>query len=140
VAVSRQRGQVTFLGVGLALLLLGTGGFAVDLWRVLLARRALAEAADSAAAAGANAVDRNHYRRTGEVRLAPDLAVAVVLASLAAQPDLPAISGPPRVEAGTDRVTVELWGEVELTLLRLFARGEPVTVRVTAEAVPIRGP
>jgi Flp pilus assembly protein TadG len=136
-----QRGQVTFLGVGLAIGLLMVGGFSVDLWRVLSARRELAEVADAAAAAGANGLDLGHYRRTGELRLDPGLAVALAGENLRQQ----ALDGdrPPRVtrlDADTARVVVELEGEVPLTLLRLFTVGEPITVTVAAEAVPVRGP
>ena len=135
-----QRGQVTFLGIGLAIGLLMVGGISVDLWRVLTARRALAEVADAAAAAGANAVDVAHYRRSGQLRLDPELAVALAEWSLAGQvhPD-----GRPTVtllDADTDQVTVALERDVELSLLRMFLLDEPIRVGVAAEAVPVRGP
>jgi hypothetical protein len=137
---ARQRGQVTFLGVGLAVGLLVLGAVSADLWRVLTARRALAETADAAAAAGANAVDVPHYRLTGEVRLDPGRAVAFAADNLARQhhPGNPPVVT--RLDAGPTRVVVGLADEVPLTLLRLFTREGPIAISVVAEAVPVRGP
>lgn len=136
----REAGQVTYLGLGLAVGLLVVGGFSIDLWRVLTVRRSLAEAADASAAAGANAIDLDRYRTTGELRLDPGLAVAWAEEALAAQADLDALRGVSRLEADAEHVAIELEGEVELTLLRIFTLGEPVALAVSAEAVPVRGP
>lgn len=130
---------MTFLGAGLAVCLLVVGGFAVDLWRVLVERRHWADVADAAAAAGANGVDVDHYRSTGEVRLDPEQAVALAAQSLAGQPDRDGLRGAPRVAADDTTVVVELDAEVDLTLLRLVALAGPVTVTVSASAVPVRG-
>jgi Flp pilus assembly protein TadG len=136
-----ERGQATFLGVGLAVALLAVGGLSVDLWRVLIARRALAEAADAAAAAGANAVDAAHYRRTGEIRLEPDGATALAAETLAAAgPALVELAPSARVDADTASVFVAVEGEVRLTLLRLVSTDPTITVSVRARAVPVRGP
>lgn len=135
-----QRGQVTFLGVGLALALLVVGGFSIDLWRVLATRRALADVADAAAAAGANGLDLPHYRTTGQLRLDPALAVALAADNLDGQERLEARRGAPRIHAEPASVRVELDGEVELTLLRLLTLAEPVALTVSADAVPVRGP
>lgn len=136
----REAGQVTYLGLGLAVGLLVVGGFSIDLWRVLTVRRSLAEAADASAAAGANAIDLDRYRTTGELRLDPELAVAWAEETLAAQADLDALRDVSRLEADAEHVAIELEGEVELTLLRIFTLGEPVALAVSAEAVPVRGP
>lgn len=135
-----ERGQVTFLGVGLAIGLLMIGGISIDLWRVLAARRALAERADAAAAAGANGIDVARYRNRGELRLDPDRAVAFAADSLRRQVDVGRPPSVTRLDADADHVVVGLRGEVELTLLRLFTLDEPIAVSVTAEAVPVRGP
>ena len=137
---SLERGQVTFLGVGLAIGLLVVGGFSVDLWRVLTTRRALSEAADAAAAAGANGVDIAHYRATGELRLDPVLAVALAADNLGEQEAMVLLRAAPRIDAAPESITVELDGEVELTLLRLVTVAEPIALTVTADAVPVRGP
>lgn len=137
---SRERGQVTFLGVGLAIGLLVVGGFSVDLWRVLTTRRALSEAADAAAAAGANGVDIPHYRTTGELRLDPGLAVALAAENLGEQEAMVLLRAAPRIDAAPGSITVELDGEVALTLLRLVTLAEPIALTVTADAVPVRGP
>lgn len=137
----RQRGQVTFLGVGLAIALLFIGGFAIDLWRVLATRTELAEVADAAAAAGANGVDLAHLRATGQLRLDPGTATAMASANLSRQLTgegaAVTVTG---LDATDETVTVALQGEVPLTLLRIFTLAEPITVAVTAEAVPVRGP
>lgn len=137
---SLERGQVTFLGVGLAIGLLVVGGFSVDLWRVLTTRRALSEAADAAAAAGANGVDIAHYRATGELRLDPVLAVALAADNLGEQEAMVLLRAAPRIDAAPESITVELDGEVALTLLRLVTLAEPIALTVTADAVPVRGP
>lgn len=135
-----ERGQVTFLGIGLAIGLLVIGGFSIDLWRVLTTRRALSEAADAAAAAGANGIDIPSYRATGELRLDPALAVALALENLGDQEAVGLLHGAPRVVAGSGSISVELDGEVALTLLRLVTLAEPIALTVTADAVPVRGP
>jgi hypothetical protein len=134
-----ERGQVTFLGLGLALALLAVGGFSVDLWRVLAERRALAEAADAAAAAGANGVDLEWYRSSGELRLDSARALALAAEHLGRHPGAQR-GRVTRLDAGPEEVVVGLETDVELTLLRLFTLGEPVTVAVTAESRPVRGP
>ena len=135
----KERGTVTLLGIGLATLLLFVGGFSVDLWRAHSERRALAELADAAAAAGANGIDTDRYRATGELALDPALAEALAWESIVGQPDQRALVGFPTVAASAEVVVVQVEGEVEMTLLRLFSGGEPFSIEVTAEAVPARG-
>ena len=73
-ASSGQRGQVTLLGLGLVVVVVFVGGMALDLARAFSERRALAEMADAAAAAGANGIDVVSYRQSGELSLDPALA------------------------------------------------------------------
>lgn len=132
---SVQRGSITLWLLGLALMLLPLGGLALDLSRSFSERRALASAADAAALAGAGALDEARYRGDGTVVLDPILADRRVRRSLATQLDLGALRGVDvQVEAG--RVTVELEGMVELTLLRLVRGAAPFTVRVSSTARP----
>lgn len=132
---SGQRGSITLWLLGLALMLLPLGGLALDLSRSFSERRALASAADAAALAGAGALDEARYRGDGTVVLDPILADRRVRRSLATQLDLGALRGVDvQVEAG--RVTVELEGMVELTLLRLVRGAAPFTVRVSSTARP----
>lgn len=134
-----ERGTLTLLGIGLSAMLLFVGGFSLDLWRAHSERRGLAEMADAAAAAGANGIDTAAYRESGELILDPALAESLAWESLASQTDRRALVGTPQVGATADVVVVQVEGEVEMTLLRIFSGGEPFTIEVTAEAVPVRG-
>lgn len=134
-----ERGTMTLFGVGLSVMLLFVGGFSLDLWRAHSERRALAEMADAAAAAGANGIDTATYRSTGELVLDPSLAEALAWESLSGQADDGSLAGTPQVGATADVIVVQLEGEVEMTLLRALSGGEPFTIVVTAEAVPVRG-
>lgn len=134
-----ERGTMTLLGIGLSVMLLFVGGFSLDLWRAHSERRALAELADAAAAAGANGIDTGVYRATGELVLDPALAEDFAWESINRQVDRRALVGTPDVVATTDVIVVQVRGEVEMTLLRALSGGEPFTIVVTAEAVPVRG-
>lgn len=135
----RERGSITFFGMGMVIILLFVGGLSIDLWRVFGERRALAELADAAAAAGANGVDVGLYRDSGVVVLLPELAENLAWQSIEAQADKGSLSQAPSVLASADSVVVEVYGEVELTLLKIFTPGEPLQIAVTAESGPYRG-
>ena len=135
----RQRGSMTFFGVGMVMVLLFVGGISTDLWRAFGERRALAEMADAAASAGSNGVDMETYRQTGVVLLDPALAEQLAWDSLVNQVDRDSLSGTPVVVATADGVTVEVHGQVELVLLQIFAPGEPLEITVAAQAAPARG-
>ena len=134
----RQRGTVALLGVGMAIGLLVIGGFAVDLWRAHGERRALAEMADAAAAAGANGLDVDRYRSTGELALDPAVAAQLARESLARQPDRGPFEPVTAVVADEQRVVVRVEGAVRPLLLGLFTGGDDLVVSVTAEAGPRR--
>ena len=134
-----ERGQVTLFGIGLVVVLLFVGGLSLDLWRVFSERRALAEVADAAAAAGADGIDVAAYRDEGVFRLDPTLAEALAVESIGWQAEVRSMVGVPTVTATTEVVVVEVRGEVEMTMLRIFTFGEPFEVRVQAEAAPRRG-
>lgn len=134
-----EAGHVTFFGVGMVIVLLFVAGFSVDLWRAFSERRALAEVADAAAAAGANGVDVAAYRSSGELTLDPVLAENLAWQSIGSQPDQRSLSGLPVVNSTTDSIEVLISGKVEMTLLTLFMAGEPFEITVRAEAAPRRG-
>lgn len=136
----RERGSVTLFGVGLVALLLFVGGFSLDLWRVYSERRALAEIADAAAAAGANGLDADAYRDGSDVRLDPARAETLAWQNLAGQADDASLSGAPSVAATPGGITVILSGEVELTLLGAFGDDGPFVFTVVAESGPIPSP
>jgi hypothetical protein len=136
---SAERGTATLFGIGLATLLLFVGGFSLDLWRAHSERRALAELADAAAAAGANGIDTAVYRITGELVLDPGLAEQIAWESIESQTDQGSLSSRPQIIATPDAVVVEVEGLVEMTLLRVLSGGDPFTIRVRSEAAPMRG-
>ncbi len=119
--------------------MLFAGGFSLDLWRVYSQRRALAETADAAAAAGANGIDLVRFRSGEGVWLDPTLAESLAWLNLAEQVDTEALTGAPIVLATDGLVTVELEGSVELTLLAMFGGGEDFVFGVRAESGPIEG-
>jgi hypothetical protein len=130
---------MTLLGIGLSAMLLFVGGFSLDLWRAHSERRALAELADAAAAAGANGIDTTVYRSSGELVLDPALAEQLAWESIVGQADQRSLVGTPLVSSNADVIVVQIEGEVEMTLLRVFSGGEPFSIQVTAEAAPVRG-
>ncbi len=136
---SSERGTMTLLGIGLSAMLLFVGGFSLDLWRAHSERRALAELADAAAAAGANGIDTSIYRSSGELVLDPSLAEQLAWESIAGQADQRSLAGTPVVSATAGVVVVQVGGVVEMTLLRVLSGGEPFLIEVTAEAAPVRG-
>jgi Flp pilus assembly protein TadG len=130
-----ERGTITLWLLGLCLMLLLLGGISLDLWRAFSERRALTSAADAAAVAGATALDTDAYRRSGAVQLVPAEAERRAIASLRDQLDTRALHDT-HVTADTNRVTVEIHGEVEFTLLQLADPGGNLPINVTAKATP----
>ncbi len=130
--MNRERGSVTIWGVGLIGVLFGFAGLAVDTWRVFTERQALAGLADSAAVAGANGVDEELFRVTGEVVLDQAEAAGLATDYLAGR------SGDAVVAIGfrDTGIEVTLSDTVDLTLLTFFLGGEPVDLQVTAYANP----
>lgn len=130
-------GGFTVLWVlGLCVIVLFIGGISLDSWRGISERRALSAAAHAAASAGANGIDEDLYRQTGDLRLDPDRAEAIAYDNLARQLDTRSLTGVD-VVASPERITVTIAGTVDLTLLRLLAPdGEPLTITVTADANP----
>ena len=130
-----QRGTITLWLLGLCVLLLPLGGLGLDLGRAFSTRRSLGAAADAAALAGAGALDVAAYRADGTVRLDPARAETRARRSVAEQLDDDAVRQA-RVRVEVDTVTVEVAGDVDLTLLRLLRGAEPFTVEASATARP----
>ena len=133
--VSAERGTITLWILGLCVLLLPLGGLGLDLGRAFSARRSLGATADAAALAGAGALDIAAYRADGSVRLDPTGAEARARRSVADQLDADAVRAV-RVHVEADTITVEVEGDVDLTLLRLLRGAEPFTVIASATARP----
>jgi Putative Flp pilus-assembly TadE/G-like len=135
----RDSGTMTLWMLGLATLILAVGGLGLDLWRVVSERRALAEAADASARAGANGIDELVFDQTGEVVLDPAIATDLANDNLGLQErsTLRSLTGSD-ISATTEHVRVVLDGRVDTTLLRLFgAAGFELTVESEAEPQPI---
>lgn len=130
-----DRGSVTLWTLGLCLVVLLLGGLSVDLWRAFSERRALAGAADAAAAAGASGIDEQQWRDHDVPRLDPDRAEALAAEALAAQTDVGALTGA-SIDATGEQITVTLHGRVDFSLLRLLPSGGPLDITVTAHAGP----
>jgi hypothetical protein len=119
--------------IGALLLGLAFAGLAVDGARLFTARRDLQNVADSAALAGASAIDEGHFRSTEGrvVRLEPSAARAAAARVLA-------VSGVPadaevEIEVAPDRVFVRISRPVDMTFLRIVgARKEQIGASATA--------
>lgn len=137
-AEGRERGSVSLWVLYWSLSILFIAGFGLDLWRGVSTRRSLVEQAEAAAAAGANGVDTDVFRTTGDVVVDPALADALVRQTLAAQGETGLIdSVSVSVDGATQEVTVELTGQVEFTLVKVFLSSEaPLEVGVSASAAP----
>jgi uncharacterized membrane protein len=118
-----ERGQASALLVGVLLVGLLVVGFVVDGTRMFTARRDLQNLADSAALAGASAIDESVYRSSGGalVRLdAPAVRVAVSDVLRSSGVSLP---GAVDVQVVGDRVTVRLVRDVRPLMLSLAGLG-----------------
>jgi uncharacterized membrane protein len=133
-----QRGQASALLVGILLLGLLFVGFAVDGARLFTARRDLQNIADSAALAGASAIDEAAYRATGgaEVRLDATAARQAVDEVMRAS-SLP-VSTRVDVQVTADRVVVRIARAVRMRLLGLAGLG-PQQIGAHASAAPQTG-
>ena len=129
-----ERGTVTLWVLGLCVSLLFLGGLGLDLWRAVAERRQLSAMADSAATAAANGVDLDALR-AGGLRLDPERARAIALATLDRDPHAAALDA---VDVGVEgnRVTVVLRDHVNFSLLGIFLGGQHFDVEVHAAAAP----
>ena len=141
-----EQGAVVIWSMGLILLLFFAGGLALDLWRVLSQHGTLTGIADKAAIAAANELDKDAlWNRPGLdpkwLKLDPK-AEQTAVKFAQAQPDWKE-DGTMTVKAtvvndypNPSEVWVEVSGEVQLTLLRLFAPPQGITVTVNSRASP----
>ncbi|MCZ7530799.1 MAG: pilus assembly protein TadG-related protein [Acidimicrobiia bacterium] len=124
--------------LGLCVAVLFLGGLSLDLWRAFATRRAMAEAADAAAIAGASGLEETELRQ-GVVVLDPRRAEVLARQNLADQ-ELPDGVTAGDVQVDADGVEVSLEGVVDLTLLRIFLGERDLDVAVSARADPRRSP
>lgn len=126
--------------LGLALVVLALGGLSLDLWRVFVERRELAGIVDSAAIAGASAIDESAFRSRGEVRVDPEKAVRAACTYLRAHSDPPASCA--AIRASRLGIEVTATRHVELTLLNLLLprlERKPLPIRASARVEPRSG-
>ena len=80
-----ERGSITLWALGMSLLLFAVGFLALDLWSGFAARQQAAAIADSAAIAGATALDEAAWR-SGSLELVPSAAQARAEGAAVAHP------------------------------------------------------
>lgn len=133
-----ETGQAAALLVGALFVGLAVAGIVVDGARLFTARRDLQAVADSAALAGASAIDEPDYRASGgrDVHLDPDAAREAVDAVLRDSGLPPSATAEVRVDA--QRVEVRVQRPVPLTLLGIVGLGAQ-TIGARAAAAPRTG-
>lgn len=133
-----ERGQASALLVGVMLIGLLVAGLAIDGARLFTARRDLQNVADSAALAGASALDESAYRSSGgaTVQLDPNAARQAVSDVLRASALPASVVIDVQVQAG--RVVVRLARSVRPRFLGLAGLG-PQRIGAHASAAPRTG-
>jgi Flp pilus assembly protein TadG len=131
--VTDQRGQVTVMALGLALVAFAVAGLATDGTRAFLLRRTLQNAADSAALAGASELDTDVYYSSGgrETVLDPSRARSVALEWLGRR----GLTARSTIAATPTEVNVSLRDEVRTAFLALVGI-DRIPVAVSASARP----
>lgn len=136
----REDGWVTLWGMGLAVALVMFGFLVVDVWRVFAERQELGGLADSAAIAGATAIDVDVFRTTGAVILDTDDAPARATQYLVnnafnlageVTANITVVGAPPE-----DLLSVTLTKEFQFALLGPVVGEDGITFSVTAFAQP----
>lgn len=125
-------GRVTAFVVVLTTAILAVAGLTLDGGRALAAKVEAIGRAESAARAGADAIDLTTYRTTGRLVLVPDRAAA------AAQTYLAAIGATGQVVVDGNQVTVTVTATTPIQLLGLVGV-TALTVHATSSAHPRRG-
>lgn len=135
-----EQGAVVIWSLGLILLLFFAGGLALDLWRVLSQHGTLTGIADKAAIAAANKLDQNALFQN-RLKLDHTKAKETAVRFAKDQPEWTNDTMTVKatvVDEQPDKsvVRVEVSGQVHLTLLRLFAPPQGITVTVNSQASP----
>ena len=136
--MSGERGSMTVWALGMSLLLFAVGFLSLDLWSGFAARQEAAAIADSAAIAGATALDESAWR-SGVTALEPTAAETRALAAAVAHP---AWTGTMTVSAlaSTEGVTVSVSRSVPFRFIAALIPGRVANVTVSGYAEPaVRG-
>lgn len=128
--------SATILLAIVATMALAIGGISSDLWRVVARHRELAGWVDSAAAAGATAIDETSLYASETPRLDRSAAVDRTCDALSRLSRGEVICADPRVDldVGVDAVSLSTRRSVRLGLLALLVPGGEVRVEVGASA------
>jgi len=134
--VNSERGQVTVMVLGLAIMSLAIAGLAVDGTRAFLLRRTLQNAADAASLAGAGEISRDDYYYSGgrDIALQPEEAARSSREYLA----LRGIEARVSLDVSDDDVRLVLRGTSKTLFLALIGVSE-VPVAVESNAAPVSG-
>jgi uncharacterized membrane protein len=129
-----ERGQVTVLVLGMALIAFAVAGIAIDGTRAFLMRRTLQNAADASALAGSGELDATAYYASGGRRIMLDPAAAEgMAASFLMRRDLQVI---PAIRADERGVAVALRTKIDTLFLRLIGIDSlPIAAEATARPV-----
>ncbi len=131
-----ERGQVTVLVVGMAMVVFAVAGLAVDGTRAFIYRRTLQSAADAAALAAASELDKRAYYVTGGRRVVVDAARARSIAHRMLNDRGLGVAA--AVEITRERATVVLRGRLDAMFLRVVGF-DRIPVAVEAVAEPVTG-
>lgn len=135
--MSNERGSMTLWAMGMSMLLFAVGFLALDLWSGFAARQEAAAIADSAAIAGATALDEAAWR-SGVLALDPPYAEARALAAATAHP---AWAGSMTVtaEATVGGVTVSVNRTIPFRFIAALVPGRVANITVSGYAEPAVG-
>ena len=136
-AMSNERGSMTVWAMGMSLLLFAVGFLSLDLWSGFSARQEAAAIADSAAIAGATALDESAWR-SGVTALEPTTAETRALTAATAHP---AWNGNMTVSATatTGGVTVSVSRSIPFRFIAALVPGRTANVTVSGYAEPTVG-
>lgn len=128
---------MTIWAMGLSLLLFGVGFLSLDLWSGFAARQEAAAIADSAAIAGATALDEGAWR-SGVMALEPATAETRALAAAVTHPGW---SGSMKVTATatTGGVTVSVTRSIPFRFIAALVPGQVANITVSGYAEPTVG-
>ncbi|MTB89266.1 hypothetical protein H9L21_10115 [Aeromicrobium senzhongii] len=128
----RERGGATIFVLGMSLVLMLCAGLVVDGGIGINTRMRVADDAEQAARAGANAVNVAQLREGGALAIDPGLARAMAAEFLSARGY---DGGQFSIEVNVDSVSIRLRDTSDTTMLKLIGINQyPVSARATATA------
>jgi hypothetical protein len=137
-----ERGSTVLPMVALTFLLLSAGGLGFDLYRLIVTRQTVVGIVDSAAIAGATAVDEEQYfdSQGSVIVLDPALARQRASASLSSQ-STPLASASISVAPDGQEITVAGAVDMQFSLLRLLLPTmDTARIQASATSAPRRSP